>query len=158
MIGQDKILLTKDGLENLKKEYRQLTEVRRPEAVERMAQARLMGDLAENNEYTSAKEDLVFIDDRIEELGKVIDHAALIDDNHRGCQAVNPGCRVTVAINGRQEEHIYWLVGNWEADPATKKISFESPLGKSLIGKKVGEEVEIEAPAGKIVYTIKKID
>lgn len=158
MTDQDKILITKDGLENLKKEYQRLTGVRRPEAVERMAQARLMGDLAENNEYTSAKEDLAFIDGRIEELEKVIDHAALIDSAHNNCQAVNPGCRVTVTVEGDKEECVYWLVGNWEADPMTKKISYESPLGKSLLGKKVGDQVEIEAPAGKIIYAIKKID
>jgi transcription elongation factor GreA len=156
-MDQAKVYLTKEGLENLKKEYQSLTEVRRPSAVERLANARSAGDLSENSDYTQAKEDLSYIDGRIAELEEVLARVVLIDeDGHKGCQQVKLGCKVTVQANG--EKHIFHVVGEWEADPQSKKISHESPLGKALLGKAVGELVEVEAPAGKIAYKILGIE
>lgn len=152
---KDKILLTKEGLEKLKKEYRELVEIRRPHLVERISSARAQGDLAENSEYTHAREELSFMDGRIGELEKIINGAITMDDNHQCCQEVKLGCRVTVSLGDNQK--IFHLVGEWEADPAKAKISGQSPLGQSLLGKKVGDKVEIEAPAGKIIYTVLKI-
>lgn len=152
----EKIPLTKNGLEELKKEYDKLVKVKRPEVVERLASSRKVGDMAEENEYTQAKQELTFVDGRISELAEVISKAMLIDEGHGHCQAVKLGCKVTV--KNVNKEHIFHLVGEWEANPAEAKISHQSPLGQSLLGKKIGEKVEVEAPAGKVVYTIIKID
>lgn len=155
-MDENKIYLTQEALENFKKEYQSLTEMRRPRAVERIAESRVLGDLTENSEYTQAKQDLSFIDGRIAELEGVFAKAVLIDKGHKSCQKVDLGCRVTVELKGRKG--VFQLVGEWEADPASQKISHESPLGQALIGKKVGDKVEVEAPVGKIIYTILSIE
>jgi transcription elongation factor GreA len=152
-----KIYLTKDGLEELKKEYQELTKKTRPDVLERVSQARSMGDLSENAEYVASREELSFIDGRIEELEELIKQAILIQDSHnKGGNIVKLGSTVTVNIKGKKE--VFTVVGEWEADPHEKKISHESPLGKALIGKKVGEKVEVEAPAGIVLYTIASIN
>jgi len=151
-----KIYLTKDGLIELKKEYELLTKITRPDVLERVSQARSMGDLSENAEYVAAREELSFIDGRIEELEELIKQAVLIQESHvKGGNVVKLGSTVAVNIKGKKE--IFTVVGEWEADPDDKKISHESPLGKALIGKKVGEKVEVEAPAGIVVYTIASV-
>jgi len=148
-----KIYLTKEGLEELKKEYTELSKVKRPDVLTRVSQARSMGDLSENAEYVAAREELSFIDGRIDELEELIKQAVLIQESHiKGNHVVKLGSTVTVHIKGKKE--VFTVVGEWEADPKDKKISHESPLGKALIGKKVGEKVEVEAPAGKLGYTI----
>jgi len=123
--------------------------------VKRVAEARSKGDLSENSEYTSARDELNMMDGRIEELEMILSKAKLIRQKNGGCKQVSLGCQVTVQVSG--DTHVYHVVGEWEADPLEKKISHISPLGKGLLGKKKGEEIEIEAPAGKIVYKIKKI-
>lgn len=149
-----KIYLTKEGLDELKKEFDQLTKVKRPDILERVSQARSMGDLSENAEYVAAREELSFIDGRIDELDELIKQAVLIQETHsKGL--VKLGSTVTVNIKGKKE--VFMVVGEWEADPHEKKISHESPLGKALLGKKVGEKVEVEAPAGTVVYTIASV-
>jgi transcription elongation factor GreA len=155
MDPNNKVLLTKEGLEELKREYKGLTETKRPSAVERLSDARELGDLSENSEYAAAKQDLAFIDGRIVELEEIIHGAKLISGNHTKSQ-VDLGCKVILNVNGKKEE--FNLVGEWEADPLAKKISHESPLGKALMGKKVGDRVEVEAPAGKILYKILGIE
>jgi transcription elongation factor GreA len=148
-----KIYLTKEGLEDLKKEYVELSKVKRPDVLARVSQARSMGDLSENAEYVAAREELSFIDGRIDELEELVKQAVPIQESHaKGNFVVKLGSTVTVHIKGKKE--VFTVVGEWEADPKDKKISHESPLGKALIGKKVGEKVEVEAPAGKLAYTI----
>ncbi|OGF99062.1 transcription elongation factor GreA [Candidatus Gottesmanbacteria bacterium RIFCSPHIGHO2_02_FULL_39_14] len=154
MIPNKKILLTKDGLKELKEEYQQLLEGKRPEAVVRLSNARSEGDLTENSEYTAAKQDLAFIDGRIAELKLIISEAKIVNSHSR--KKVDVGCKVTLHVNGKRE--IFTIVGEWEADPLQKKISHSSPLGKALLGKKPGDKVEVEAPAGKIFYKILHID
>lgn len=154
---QEKVLLTAKRLKELKKEYQELTEVKRPKAVERLATSRQMGDLAENNEHTQAREALSFMDGRISELKELVNRAVLIDEGHGKCQEVKVGCKVTVQVD-KKEKRVFHLVGEWEADPGKKKISYQSPLGQSLIGRKVGDKVEVKAPAGKVIYKITKID
>lgn len=149
-----KIYLTKEGHEELKKELLELSGVKRPDVLGRVSQARSLGDLSENAEYVAAKEDLSFIDGRIGELEELLKHAVVIADSHQN-HMVKLGSKVTLHHNGKKE--IYTVVGEWEADPTEKKISHKSPLGVSLIGKRVGEKIEVEAPAGKIVYTINHI-
>ena len=146
------VFLTKEGLDNLNKELKNLVEVRRPYTVERLSNARNAGDLSENSDYTQAKEDLAFIDGRIAELEEVIDRVKVIEKDNRKHDKVDLGCKVKVEVNG--EENIFHIVGEWEADPNSKKISHESPLGKMLLGRSKGEKVEVDAPAGKIIYTI----
>jgi transcription elongation factor GreA len=151
------VFLTKEGLQALKKELEDLQNKKRPNLVKRVAQARAMGDLSENSEYTSAREDLSMTDGRIEELEKILSQVKVIRaKKKKGRKQVGLGCQVKVKVNG--ETHVYDVVGEWEADPLKKKISHNSPLGKALLGKKKGEKVEIEAPAGKIVYEILGID
>lgn len=152
-----KIYLTKEGLGELKKEFDELSKIKRPDVLARVSQARSMGDLSENAEYTAAREELSFIDGRIDELEELIKQAVLIQESHaKGDHAVKLGSTVTVNVKGKKE--IFTVVGEWEADPKEKKISHESPLGKALIGKKVGEKVEVEAPAGILSYTIASVN
>lgn len=154
--NQDKIPITKEGLKEIQEEYDQLVSIKRPEAVKRVAETRTIGDLTEDNEQTQAKQALSFVDGKISELGEVIKNAQIISQGSRKHKQVNLGCQVTVSGGGKTL--VYHLVGEWEADPTEMKISHKSPLGQGLLGKKVGDKVEVEAPAGKIVYTIKKID
>lgn len=145
-----KIYLTKEGLEELQKEYEELAKVKRPEVLERLSQARNQGDLSENAEYTAARDELSFVDGRIEELEELLKQVSLIQDTGKGSVAL--GSQVTLKVGSRED--VYTVVGEWEADPAEKKISHESPLGKALIGKSQGEQVEVDAPAGKVLYTV----
>ncbi|OGG01410.1 transcription elongation factor GreA [Candidatus Gottesmanbacteria bacterium RBG_16_52_11] len=147
-------LLTAEGLKELRSEYEELVSVKRPQIVTRLAEARDQGDLSENSEYTAAKQDLSFIDGRIVELEEILHVAKVVTNHKRG--SIDLGCKVTLHINGKKD--IFTLVGEWEADPAQKKISHSSPLGKALIGKKRGDTVEVEAPAGKILYKILDIE
>src|SRR3989344_2023574 len=148
MDTNNKVLLTKDGLAELKGEHDELVSVKRPDAVTRLAAARELGDLSENSEYAAAKQDLSFIDGRILELEEILHGAKIITTHKRGL--VDVGCRVTLHTNGKK--HVFTVVGEWEADTKENKISNSSPLGKALLGKKVGEKVSVEAPAGKILY------
>lgn len=153
-----KIYLTKEGFAELKKEYEELTKIKRPEVLERVSQARDLGDLSENAEYVAAREELSFIDGRIGELEELLKQASLIHEANgkTGAHAaVKLGSTVTLHVGGKKE--VFTVVGEWEADPADKKISHESPLGKALMGKHVGEKVEVEAPAGKVLYTISAV-
>lgn len=153
------VYLTAEGLSELKKEYQELTQGKRPEVLSRISQARTLGDLSENAEYTAGREELSFIDGRIAELEELLKNAHLIRATHKGngkTQTVGLGSRVTLHVDGKKE--VFTVVGEWEADPMEKKISHESPLGKALIGKMVGEKVVVEAPAGKINYTISSIN
>lgn len=151
-----KIYLTQQGFDDLKKEYDDLVKVKRPQVVARLSSAREMGDLSENAEYSAAREELAFIDGRIDELETILKHATLIADAPKSQKAlVSLGSKVTVKIDSKKE--IFSLVGEWEANPAEKKISHESPLGKALMGKTVGDEIEVEAPVGKMRYTIVSI-
>lgn len=152
MDAKKKIFVTKEGLEELKQELEELTKVKRPEVLERVSAARAMGDLAENSEYTAAREDLSLIDGRIEELSDILKNVELIKEGAKNTKSIQLGSTITVSINGKKEDFV--LVGEWEADPHNKKISHESPLGKALLGKVVGEKIDVEAPAGKISYTV----
>src|SRR3989344_7569645 len=124
-----KIYLTKEGLEELKKEYEELVKAKRPVVLERVSQARNMGDLSENAEYVAARDELSFIDGRIDELEGLLKQVVLIegDKNKTGKKkSVDLGSKVTLYVNGKKED--FMVVGEWEADPKEKKISHESPL------------------------------
>jgi len=152
-----KVYLTEEGLEKLHKELEILVRVRKPSAIERVSVTRVPGELVENNDYNQAKQDLAFIEGRIVELEEILGRANLIlPDNISQHAQVDLGCKVTVEVNG--QKGVFHLVGEWEADPSSQKISHESPLGRALIGKKVGDEIEVEAPIGKLVYRIISIE
>lgn len=144
------ILMTQIGLDQLKSELAQLQEVKRPQVVDRLSLARSMGDLSENSDYQSAKEELSFIDGRIAELEDVVASAKVSTPS--STDKVEFGHSVTVKVGTNQA--VFRIVGDWEANPSEKKISASSPLGLALLGKKSGEKVEVDAPVGKIAYTI----
>lgn len=147
--------VTKGGLETLKAELDELLNVKRPKLVARLSYAREQGDLSENSDYQSAKEELEFLDGRIDELNEVVKTAVVASDSKKS-DGVSVGTKVTVKVNSK--EVIFSVVGDWEADPMNKKISDSSPLGVALVGKKVGDKAEVEAPAGKILYEILAIE
>ena len=144
------MLTTQAGLNQLREELGHLTADRRPKLIERLSLARSMGDLSENSDYQSAKEELAFTDGRIAELEEIIKNAKISVPATN--DSINFGHSVTIQIG--QSQAIFRIVGEWEADPAQKKISHTSPLGQALMGKKIGDQVQVDAPAGKVVYTI----
>ena len=148
-----KVNLTQAGYDELAEELKKLRDEKLPNAIDRVAQARNHGDLSENSEYHSAREDLAFVEGRVEELEALIVRAQIVKTSHKS--VIDIGSKVTVSANG--ESHTYDIVVEYEADPLQKKISHSSPLGKALTGKKVGEEVEFDAPVGKVIYKIEKI-
>lgn len=153
-----KTYITKKGLEELKKEHAELIKIKRAQVVNRLATARDMGDLAENAEYTAARDELAFIDGRIDELENLLKNATIIIEKSRGKKnkIVNIGSKVTVKIGGKKDT--FTIVGEWESNPREKKISNESPLGKALLGKTINDLIEINAPAGKMAYKIIAIE
>jgi transcription elongation factor GreA len=150
----DNVFVTKEGLENLKKELKELVGVKRPEIANRIKSAREMGDISENAEYDAARQEQAFIEGRITELEEFLKTAKVSDIKKAG--QVYVGAKVTVKIDG--DEEIYHIVGAPEANPSLRKISHESPIGSALLGKKVGDKIEVEAPMGKLTYTILKIE
>jgi transcription elongation factor GreA len=151
---RDQVQITKKGLESLKEELHELQEVKRPNVVERLANARSQGDLSENSDYHNARDELEFLDGRISQLEDVLQNAVVVGGNGKTGE-VSVGTTVELKVDG--SHHEYEIVGEWEADPSAKKISHTSPLGQALVGKKVGESVEVEAPAGIIKYEILSI-
>lgn len=153
-MNDKQIKVTQKGLEGLKKELEELKAKKRPKMVARLANARSQGDLSENSDYQNARDELEFMDGRIDELVHVIRNAVV--SNNDGNGSVSVGNSVRVKVNG--SEAVFEIVGEWEADPINKKISHQSPLGQTLVGKKVGDKVEVEAPAGRLTYEIVSIE
>lgn len=144
-------------MDTLRAELEDLRDVKRPKLVDRLSNARSQGDLSENSDYQSAKEELEFLDGRIDELEEVVKTASVVSGNGKSENGgVGVGAKVTVKVNGTKTT--FDIVGEWEADPINKKIAHDSPLGLALAGKKVGEKVEVEAPVGNIQYEIIAIE
>ncbi len=146
--------ITKEGFDNLKKELSELIEIKRPKAVERLSKARSMGDLSENSEYSAAKEELAFIEGRIQEIEDILKVAQVVENKNQN-QKVAVGS--TVVVENNSQKITFQIVGDFEADPLNKKLSCTSPIGQALIGKKTGDIVEVDVPAGKITYKILEI-
>ncbi|MEK7458245.1 MAG: transcription elongation factor GreA [Patescibacteria group bacterium] len=146
------IQLTQAGYDQIIVELMQLKEKKLPIAIQRVAIARSFGDLSENAEYHSAREDLSFIEGRIVELETLKANAKIIQSSKKSKGQVDLGSTVTLRVG--KDKHVYHIVGEWEANPEEKKISHQSPLGKALLGKVKGDEIEIEAPAGKLKYVV----
>lgn len=150
----DPILLTPAGAKRLAAQLRQLKAVDRPQVVAAIAEARAHGDLSENAEYAAAKEQQRFIEKRIGELEVGLGNAKIVRAAAGGDGKVVFGVYVDLYDAQTDAEITYQLVGNLEADLAAGRISIQSPIGRALLGKHIGDEVEVNAPAGKRVYEI----
>lgn len=150
------VQLTQKGFDALKSELDALVETKRPKLIDRIANARAQGDLSENSDYQNAKEELEFLEGRIDELNTVTKNAQIVADLPKNGKLIGVGTKVVVRVNGTKS--VFEMVGEWEADPVNKKISPTSPLGSALIGKKTGDKLEVDAPAGKIQYEIVAIE
>lgn len=153
MNNNNVLYITKEGLQKLKDELKELIEVKRPQIAQEIKEAREMGDISENAAYDEAKREQAFIEGRISELEDVIKKSKVSEKVAK--DEIMVGSKVVVHIDGEEAE--FHIVGAPEADPVEMKISHESPLGKALLGKKTGEKIEVEAPIGKLTYTILKI-
>jgi transcription elongation factor GreA len=148
--------LTQEGMVRLQEELEQLRGPRRREIAQRLRSAIQMGDLSENADYHKAKEDQAFLEGRVLELEHLIRNAVIIEKNP-ATGAVTLGHRVTIQEGDSPPEE-YHLVGAKEADPRNGKISNESPMGRALADRRVGDVVEVEAPSGKLKFKILRID
>lgn len=149
--------ITQESLDNYKDELEYLKTVREKEVAEQIKEARSFGDLSENAEYDEAKNEQGKLYSRIAELENIIAHAVVITNETYAEDEVSPGCRFVVKDLEFGEEEEYHFVGSQEANPIEGKISDESPFGKAMLGKKIGSEVEVEAPAGVMKYQILKL-
>ena len=143
--------LSKEGFEKLRAELEEMTNVRRPEIADRIHDAKEHGDLSENAEYEDAKNEQAFVEGRIQTLEALIKNAVLIDENH-STDHVQIGSTVKVASDDGEES--FTIVGSTEAKPTEGRISNESPVGRALLGRKKGETITVQVPAGDIAYTI----
>lgn len=144
--------LTQEGLDKLRAEFEDLKKVQRPEMISRLEAAKALGDLSENAEYHEAKDNLAFIEGRIRELDVKLRDVELIENDKKDSGTVKIGSTIEVEAKGNRR--IFQIVGSSEADPAGGRISNESPLGSSFLGRKKGDEVGVITPSGETVYTI----
>ena len=157
-MSEKKIMLTYDGLKKLEVELQVLKTERRKEVAEKIKDARGQGDLSENAEYDSAKEEQAEIEARIAVLEKMLRNAEVIDEEELAEGLVNVGNKVLVLDRELNEQVEYSIVGSAEADPLIGKISNEPPLGSALLGRVAGDIVTVEAPDGEIEYEIISIN
>ena len=150
------IKMSAAGLKAMQEELEYLKTVRRKELAEEIKEARSHGDLSENSEYDEAMSDQAKLEARINEIEHMIKNAKVFDEEALGTEVVHIGSKVTIT-NDSGAELQYKIVGFAQADPDEGRISDESPVGKSLIGHKVGETVEVEAPIGLLKFVIKEI-
>ena len=149
--------MTSAGLKKLQDELQDLKVNQRREIAQKIKEAREQGDLSENAEYDAAKDEQRDIEARIEQIEQILKNAEVVDEDEVDLDVVNIGCLVRVLDIEYNEEEEYKLVGSSEASSLQNKISNESPFGKALIGAKVGEVVEVEAPAGVVKYKVLSI-
>ena len=154
MENAKEILMTKEGLEKLENELEELKVVRRKEVAEKIKQALAFGDLSENSEYDEAKNEQAQVEARIAQIEGMLKVARVVDNDSISTDAVSVGTRVKLLDVEFEEEEEYAIVGSSEADPSQNRLSYESPVGKALLGKMVGDVVEVEVPAGKIQFKV----
>lgn len=156
-MSEKKNLLTYEGLKKLEDELQDLRVVKRKEIAQKIKEAREQGDLSENAEYDAAKDEQRDIEARIEELEKILKNAEVVVEDEVDLDKINIGCRVRILDLEYSEELEYKIVGSTEANSLKGKISNESPVGKALIGKKVGDTIEVETQAGILAYKVLEI-
>ncbi|MCC8082113.1 MAG: transcription elongation factor GreA [Lachnospiraceae bacterium] len=152
-----KNLLTYQGLQKLETELQDLKVVRRKEVAQKIKEAREQGDLSENAEYDAAKDEQRDIEARIEEIEKILKNAEVVVEEEVDLDTIGVGCQVRIMDCEFDEELEYKIVGSTEANSLKGMISNESPVGKALLGAKVGETVEVETQAGVLTYKVLEI-
>ena len=155
---EKKTILTYAGLKKLEDELENLKVVRRKEVSKKIKEAREQGDLSENAEYDAAKDEQRDIEARIDEIEKLLKNVEVIVEDDVDVDKINVGCKVCLYDNEFEEEVEYRIVGSTEANSLEGRISNESPLGKALIGKTVGDLVEVETQVGVVEYKVLKIE
>ena len=155
---EKKTILTYAGLKALEDELENLKVVKRKEVAGKIKEAREQGDLSENAEYDAAKDEQRDIEARIDELEKILKNVEVVVEEEVDLEKINVGCTVLVHDDEYDEEIEFKIVGSTEANSLQGKISNESPVGQALMGKKVGDVVDVETPAGNIRYTVLKIE
>ncbi len=151
-------LVSRATRDKLQEELKTLKTVRRPQVAAALAEARAHGDLKENAEYDAAKQEQSLLEARIREIEDKLARARLLEDENITGEHVSIGCVVTVKDLKTKENEIYRIVGEEEADFAKNKISLRTPIARGLMGKKIGEKVDIQVPAGVLQYEIIKIE
>lgn len=155
--GANVVYITEDGLKQIKEELEHLKNVKRLEVSERLQKAISQGDLSENADYEYAKQEQAFLEGRIQDLEDSLRRAQIIEDKGPS-DAVRVGSTVTIIEDGYDEEETYRIVGVHEAAPADGLISNESPIGRALLGARVGDTVTVKTPSGGIELQIKAIE
>ncbi len=153
----EEMFLTPEGAAKLKEELEHLTTVKRMDLARRLREAIKQGDLSENADYIAAKEEQAFLEGKIQEIEATLKRATVVHEASAD-GSVSVGTRVTVVEDGEDGEEVFLLVGSKEADPREGKISHESPIGRALMGKHVGDRAQAETPGGTIVFKITKIE
>ncbi len=151
----DTITITQTGYEELQQELQELKTVSMPRVIERIANAREQGDLSENADYHSARDERDILQARVNEIEEILAKAEVTAV--KSTSTVSLGSIVTVEVVGKNKKITYQMSGEYESNPAEGKISVESPVGKALFSKSKGDKVEVETPAGKITYKILEI-
>ena len=152
-----KNILTYEGLKKLEDELQDLKVVKRKEVADKIREAREQGDLSENAEYDAAKDEQRDIEARIEEIEKILKNAEVVVDEDVDLEKISIGCNIRILDIDFDEELEYKIVGSTEANSLKGKISNESPVGKALLGKKVGDIVTVETQVGEIAYKVLEI-
>ncbi|HKZ82102.1 MAG TPA: transcription elongation factor GreA [Anaerolineae bacterium] len=155
-MSEQSTYLTREGLKKLQDELEYLKTVKRQEVADRLHAAMDEGDIDENAEYDEAKNEQAFVEGRILTLETMLKNYVLIEDHARDSEEVSLGSTVTV-VEGDNPQEKYHIVGAAEADPTRGRISNESPLGRALLGRRVGDTVQVSAPAGLLTFRILKI-
>jgi len=145
------VILTSEGLANLEKELEELKTVKRKDIADKIKVAISFGDLSENSEYDEAKNEQAMIEARILQVETMLKNAKVLDTDELNTDVVNVGSKVKLKDVEFDEEETFHIVGSTEADPANGKISDESPVGKALLGHKVGDKVDITVPSGAVI-------
>lgn len=157
-MAEKEILLTPQGLQKLEDELDHLKVVKRKEIAARIKEALAFGDISENSEYDEAKNEQAHIEERIAKIENMLRNARLIDENEISLDVVSIGTKVKVKDLEYNDEIEYSIVGSAEADPYDAKISNESPVGRALLGKKIGDIVQVQVPDGFTEYEILEIN
>ena len=154
---EKKNIMTYEGLKKLEDELEELKVVKRKEVSQKIKEAREQGDLSENAEYDAAKDEQRDIEARIEQIEKILKNAEVVVEEEVDLEKISIGCKVRILDEEVDEELEYKIVGSTEANSLKGKISNESPVGKALIGRKVGDEVTVETQVGELKYKVLEI-
>ena len=156
-MAEKQIVLTPEGFEKLQEELEYLKIVKRKEITEKIKEAKSFGDLSENSEYDAAKEAQANMEQRVVEIENILKNATIITGDESPEDVVSICSTVKVFASDIEDEEEYTIVGSTESDPLNNKISNESPIGRGLLGRKIGETVDVETPTGTVQFKILEI-